>query len=98
MISIVYGEGCSDCTYPYYITIDKPKTVGEFIEEWLSTRPKEWGSFGIRKIGSIYGDPRCDYKYGKIVSDPLPDEYLAKEIKSVSGGGGWTLSNFMFEV
>ena len=96
MIHINTGPAGSDCTAPYYISFDKPKTVGEFIEELLTTRPKEWGHFGIYKKGSFRGELSCDYKYGEIVGDPLPDEYLNAEIEKVTGYGGWTLSEFTF--
>lgn len=98
MINISCGPSGWDCTAPYYITIDKPKTVGEFIYEWLSKMPTEWGYFGIDKPGTIFGEPNCEYHHGKIVSKPLPDEVLKKQIVDVSGSGGWTRSDFLFEV
>lgn len=96
MINISCGPSGSDCTAPYYISFDKPKTVGEFIEEWLATRPKEWGRFGIYKKGSFRDEPSCDYRYGEIVGEGLPAEYLNAEIEKVTGYGGWTLSEFTF--
>ena len=95
MINIRTGPAGSDCTAPYYITIDKPKTVREFINEWLMNHPKEWGRFAIYKKGTI-GEPACEYKYGEIVGEEIPTEYLDAEIEKVTGYGGWTLSNFMF--
>ena len=97
MIDIKYGIESSDCTAEYYITTDNT-AVREFIEEWLSTRPKEWGYFGIKDKNSIIGNLRCEYRYGRIITDPIPDEFLDKKIKKVYGSGGWTRSDFLFEV
>ena len=95
-IYIRYGKTASDATAQYYITLAKPMTVGEFITEWLTTG--EWGYFGIRKPGVIFGDPQCEYMHGKIIGKGLPEEYLNKPIKNVYGSGGWSRSDFEFEV
>lgn len=97
-ITIYYGSMGGDCTSRYYITLKKPMTVDEFINEWLTNEPNEWGSFGIDDGKSILGNPRCEYKRGKIVGNSLPDEYLKKKIKEVFGGGGWSCSEFVFKV
>lgn len=98
MINIMYGKHYSDGTWNYIITTDN-KTVGDFICEVLKNK-REWGYFGIynSKMNSVFGNPRCEYSYGKIIGEPLPQEYLNKEIKSVSGSGGWSRSDFLFVV
>jgi len=95
-IYISYGKIGSDETARYNITLAKPMTVGEFITEWLTTG--EWGYFGIHKPGAIFGDPQCEYKQGKIIGKGLPEEYLNKPIKNVYVSGGWSNSDFEFEV
>lgn len=98
MIEIEYGKGYSDQTFEYKITIRKPMTVGEFIKEWMTERPDEWGYFGIYDDGrTIFGNPKCEYSDGKIITDPIPDEYINAEIAEVNGSGGWTRSDFIFK-
>lgn len=98
MINIMYGKPYSDDTWDYIIKTDN-KTVGDFIREVLKDE-REWGYFGIynSKKSSVFGDPRCEYGDGKIIGEPLPQEYLNKEIKSVSGSGGWSRSDYLFVV
>ena len=97
-IDIAYGACGSDCTGPYYITLREPMTVGEFITEWLTNNPNEWGYFGIAKKGCIFGSPNCEYRRGAIQGEPLPKNYLDKRIIKAYGSGGWTRSDFEFEV
>ncbi len=98
MIEIKYGKEYGDSTSEYFIRTDC-QTVGEFIDEWLSTEKGECGTFGIKsKEEPFLGEPKCEYKNGKIISEPLPKRFLNKKIKSVTGSGGWSLSNFIFEV
>ena len=98
MINITYGKPYSDDTWEYIITTDN-KTVGDFICEVLKDKD-EWGYFGIydSKTISALGNPKCEYSDGRIIGKPLPQEYLNKEIKSVSGSGGWSRSDFLFMV
>lgn len=94
---ITYGPSGGDCTSKYYISLTKEMTVREFIDEWLEDK-REWGYFGIYKMGAIFGNPCCEYKHGEITSDPLPEEYLSKKIVKVYGSGGWSRSDFEFVV
>lgn len=97
-IKISCGPAGGDCTSRYYIYLSKPMTIGEFISEWLQHQPGEWGYFGICKKGEIFGDPCCSYSKGIIKGDNLPEEYLNKTIKKAYGSGGWSRSDFQFEV
>ena len=98
MINVTYGKPYSDDTWDYIITTDN-KTVGDFINEVLKNK-NEWGYFGIynSKNNSAFGNPRCEYSDGKIIGEPLSQEYLNKEIKSISGSGGWSRSDYLFVV
>lgn len=98
LYNIQYGPQGGDCTGPYYITLKRECTVGEFIENWISNK-QEWGYFGIYDgKGTPFGNPQCEYRYGKIITDPLPEEILNKKIKHIHGHGGWTRSDFLFEL
>lgn len=101
-IDVKLGQHYSDATSEYIITFPKGMTVGEFIDEWLSY-DTEWGYFGIKCKSKdikflIFGNPYCEYKYGEIIGEPLPKEYLDKKIKNVTGSGGWSRSDFLFTV
>lgn len=98
MIDLEYVRSCSDQTFDYKAIINKPMTVGEFIKEWMTTSPNEWGYFGIYDGKTIFGNPQCEYSKGKIITDPIPDEYLNAEIDEVTGNGGWTRNDFIFKI
>lgn len=89
-----------DCTCGYNIILDKEYTVREFIETVLKEKSDEWGYFGIYKYGSTnsYGDPNCQYSRGKLTTPPLPDEYLDEKIIQVTGDGGWTRMDYLFQI
>lgn len=99
MINIEYGKGYSDDTYEYFVTTDC-KTVGDFINEVLMERKSEWGYFGIydSNVFSAFGNPKCEYRYGEIITEPLPKKFMDKEIKEVFGSGGWSRSDYLFVV
>lgn len=84
----------SDCTGPYDVEISKPMTVRQFINELLTNYKSEWGYVGIYSKGTIFGEPRCEYRHGELVTSPLPESYLDKQIDFVDGGGGWSRSDF----
>lgn len=97
MIHISYGRSGGDCTSQYYVTISKPMTVGEFIDEFMKKNPGEWGVF-IVKTGPDYFDRvEYEYRYGKLLSSP-DKELFDRKIKDVTGGGGWSNSDFRFEL
>ena len=94
-ISIRCGAVGGDCTSLYYVTLKKPMTVGEFIDEWVKEMPGEWGSIRVCDGVHAYGNPCCVYKHGKIVDNyGMTQEILSKPIKEVNGSGGWSLSDF----
>lgn len=86
----------SDCTGPYYVRWSKPMTVGEFIDEIITNYQSEWGYIGIYSNDryATFGDPVCEYSHGQITK-PMPDEYLSKQIKEITGSGGWSRSDFL---
>lgn len=98
MIRITYiGPTGSDCTGPYYVDISKPMLVGDFIEEYLKEYPREWGYFGVKDRKTIFGNPHWEYRYGMLLSKP-DDRWFSRKIKSVTGSGGWSRSDFLFEL
>lgn len=102
MIKITYGKMGGNCTCHYQVTTDD-QTVREFVTEWLSTHPEEWGYFSIMPvegkyfISNIY-KYRYKYSEGKIISDPIPDKYLDYKLVMVGGSGGYTNSDFQLYV
>lgn len=96
-ISIKYGRTGGDETSEYFVSLKKPMTVGEFMTEWITEQPGEWGYFGIYDGKSIFGNPLGEYSHGKMVIE-LPIEFLDRPIKKVYGSGGWSRSDFEFEI
>ena len=98
MIKIKYGKKYGDSTAEYLIETDNI-TVKDFIDEWLTTQHGEWGYFGIKSNnGATFGDPHCEYECGRITTEPIPNEFLNRKIKRVYGSGGWSRSDFQFEI
>lgn len=90
----------SDCTASFDVKLDKPYTVDLFIDEVLSSRPNEWGYIGIFKpgISYIFGDPNCEYRYGKIITDRLSDDILCKVIKEIRADGGYSRMDYIIKL
>lgn len=98
MIRITYGKPYGDETFEYIIETNC-KTVDDFIREWLCSCPNEWGYFGIKSKNNVFfGKPNCEYKHGRIITEPIPSEFLNRKIKRVYGSGGWSRSDFQFEI
>lgn len=90
------GEMRRDCTAPYKVVLDKTYTVGELIKTILA-RTNDWGYIGIDNQKDIFGNPNCEYGYGKLLST-LPEEYLAKNVVSAVADGGYTRFDYLIMV
>ena len=87
------GGPFGDCTCNYDIEFDRPYTVAEFINEVLTERSDEWGYIRVVTGNSRYEGPKCEYRYGKLLST-LPEEYLDKHIAVCEANGGWTAMTY----
>ena len=90
-----------DCTRGYDVILDKEYTVKEFIETVFEKLSGEWGYIGIHNdegdfSARVFGEPRCEYRYGKLSTPPLPNEYLEKKIVKATGDGGWSRMDYQF--
>lgn len=96
------SEMSSDSTINYKIELSQLYTVNEFINTICKERPNEWGTVGIFNgiliKHSIYGDPYCEYKYGKVIGKPLPKDILEKPIKSVTARSEWSHTNYIIKL
>ena len=90
------GPERSDCTAKYRVILDKEYTVRTFIKEVLK-RKEEWGYIGIEKKGAIFGDPVCEYRYGKLLSK-MKKEVLDKPIISVKADGGYSCMDYLLKI
>ena len=84
--SRTFGDECA----LYEVTDYKAATIGEFIQEALKHYPREWGYFDVDLELE-----RCEYRYGKLLSD-FSDRIKKMEIAKVSGYGGW--SRFDYDI
>lgn len=91
------GPDFGDCTASYKIILDKEYRLIDFITAVLS-RESEWGYIGLRCEKSFLGNPCCEYKYGKIIKNSIPRRTLTKKITNVSGSGGWSRMDYLFDI
>lgn len=90
----------NDCTAGFSVTLDRPYTVGLFIDEILADRKNEYGYIGIFKPGVAYvfGSPCVRYEYGRLTSDSMPEDILRRVIKEVKADGGWTRMDYIIKL
>lgn len=86
------GEVRGDCTAPYNVELDKEYTVNEFVQAVLTKQ--EWGYIGIYCQGKIFGEPKCEYKHGKLMYT-LPDNVMNRRVVKAKADGGWTCMNYL---
>lgn len=106
LFDIDLGEPGNDESRIYYVTLKRELTIREFIDRWLKNTG-ERGEFKvvdmsfeerIKRRKTTYFLVKCEYRYGKIISEPISDYILDLKIKNVFGSGGWGFSNFTFEI
>lgn len=86
----------SDCTAPYDVELNGEYTVEQFVKDVLLNN-REWGYIGIDNGSAIFGDPKCEYRYGTLTSR-LPDEYLKLRVVAASAHGGWSRMDYILTV
>lgn len=82
----------NDCTDSYYVDLDRPYTVGEFIDTIFKKRPNEWGNIKIRCVST------CSYKQGKVTSNEFTQGILSASIKNVEAHGGWSRMDYTISI
>ena len=79
-------------TAGFNVKFRKPYTVGDFINDILSTRTTEWGYVNVIKID---GHPIfCGYRYGELFTEPFSIDILSKKIKKIIADGGWVRMDY----
>lgn len=91
------GPERGDCTAPYAVALDKAYTVKEFIQTVITERTDEWGFISIDDGKTIFGEARCEYRWGKLVSN-LPKVFQSKTIISVKADGGWSRMDYLLDI
>ena len=90
------GNTAGDCSTPYSVTEYESRTVGEFINEVLESRPNEWGEFSIIE-DSYFIRHSCEYKSGRLLGE-FQKSVLKKEIECVNASGGWSNMDYRITV
>ncbi len=88
--SVMRDESCG-----YHVDFSGSYTVQEFINELLETNKDGWGNIRLFKDDHLLYDPCCEYKGGKLVSDPFPDNYLCQRITDATACGGWSNMDYI---
>ena len=97
MTFIQTSEEFGDCSIFYEVKLDRPYTVGEFINLVLVEKNKEWGKFRIYNPNVSWMDyERYEYQYG-ILKDAIPNELREKKIISIEAHGGWTQMDYLLK-
>ena len=92
------SEVFGDCTANYDVKLNKPHTVGEFINLVLIERKGEWGKFEIYNPDVSWLDyERYEYRYG-ILKDAILKEIHEKKIISIEAHGGWTQMDYLLKL
>lgn len=86
------GKTSGDETTPYNVSLNKICTLRELIDTVL--KRKEWGYIGVKCVGSIFGNPSCEYKKDKIIKSNFTDDYLDRVVDTVFASGGWTRMDY----
>lgn len=93
----LHSEG-GDCTAPYEVTDFKAKTVGEFVNEVVASRQKEWGTISVKHDGMFCGPKICEYRYGKVLGK-IDDVFRDREIEpTVFASGGWSNMDYKLKL
>lgn len=91
------GNDRSDCTAPYSVILDREYTVKEFVHAVLSDR-REWGYIGIKnEKNPWFGEPKCEYRYGKLETI-LPNDVMNNKVISAKADGGWSRMDYIIEI
>lgn len=87
----------SDDTYCYDFRLQNEKTVEDVIEWILENKLGEWGDISVNADNrSVYHHTaKCEYTNHSIKGDPIPDEYLTREVKEMTANGGWGRMDFV---
>lgn len=84
-----------DCTCNYTVQLNGEYTVRDFIDKVLAERSNEWGKFCIFTGHQVFTYPKCEYRYGSIVSNELEDHIFDMSILSISANGGWSVMDYL---
>ena len=87
------GNMHTDETADFKVVLDKQYTVSNFIDTVLKNT-SDWGYIGVKSPNSLFGNPSCEYRYGKLLS-VIPQEYFNREIDGVTSSGGWTRMEYI---
>lgn len=90
-----------DETSSYNVTVQKENvTLREFINYLITERKGDWGYVNIQAAGNPWHSPtyQVEYRWGKIVSDNIPDDIKDKIIPSVLfADGGWSRMDYVIK-
>lgn len=92
----VAGETRGNGTTPYMVTDYEARTVREFVNEVLESRPNEWGEISVVD-GQCINNPSYEYKHGRLMGE-FQKSILNREIDEVKASGGWSRMDYIIVV
>lgn len=101
MIQLTMTRANTDCIENYDVSLDRPYTVREFIDEICKKRPDERGSVSLcwwhfSETTTLY--QRCEYASGTLTGTPFPDVLLDKHIIEAKSYGGYGRMNYTLRI
>lgn len=89
------SETYGDCMADYNVILDRQYTVREF-RNWVLERKDEWGYFSFFDPNiPWYERKKYEYRYGRFVTDDLPDDMMDKVIDRITAYGGWSYMDYL---
>lgn len=87
---INYYDADGDVYRADNVSMKRPCSVKEFIEDILSQFPNEWGHILLHKCGEIGEDNvvQCVYEYGHLKTS-LPEKYMNREVYMAEAWAGF---------
>lgn len=99
--SPIHGDETSDS----YFEPLKPITVQELCD-YIISQKGDWGYIGIKKPGTIFGEPNVEYFHGQYVDNnrnpignfKFPPHIANATIKKLCWSGGWSRADYLITI
>lgn len=85
-----------DETAGYLVELSGEYTLQKFVNEVVSNDAR-WGCIRASSETSFFGEHKCEYKRGKLLSNFSP-EIMGKKVISANARGGWGCMDYFLQL